>query len=792
MKQGSRDLFANCIRVTTPGNFHSCMLACSFGIGQFHGKRLRKSIGGQCPIVVYKSEKKQKMLGKSTTARLVCYLVSDWETNKISPNTSKETTKKKLAGTSTPTYFDDVKRDNWIDRITEGYDGDTYETADGIFPKRAEIFFSANYFSMDGIASSDGERTCDRLAFIPFGEMAQITAEELCRRQELFMKVVSNSHRPTELVIGELGNYIVSEEFKEDIKYFANWLSEKIQVIKSRTIVTNYSWAYAIHYKLFNIFESEWKKMCYSWESFEEWAETVHIPFLISQHIERDNAVNAIRRYFKGVLELIDGLSEAEVLKFCKIIKQKDRNAEFKYVLALHVDKRYSELQCMWSIKVTDVKTHLASVKGRWDNQTSAAFVKDTIHDLGEESVMDDLGTVTKRCMFVPMNVFPSADVQRFVQLTGQSEFMFLVENPEANQETEIDSRNSTQTQPNVPALQELEFDESSIHTNSLNEPDISDDLLDHYSTIKSVDNNLDGTENVPLCEDSVSVSSEDSCEDSVSSQSEDVLCSICQKSFIKIDDLISHMETHKKKNVKKITRAPRQVSMAQDVSQENDITQASPNFSKHSASQVDLVASQDPLMVNKSNMSNVTQISQSASKNSTFNSTTGGRKINMINNIYVCECGSSSTSFSGAQRHKCLKEKPLFKCPLCAKSCNNPGSLKLHISHKHKDTSATSAESTSMTVVEEQSTESTSMTVAEEQSTASKGGKPLHKCQYCSKVCKNAGGLQVHINSKHKEKVLPANSTEKNLVEVAETCSRKTKRRSIGNHKTKTSAKKN
>ena len=46
--------------------------------------------------------------------------------------------------------------------------------------------------------------------------------------------------------------------------------------------------------------------MCYSWESFEEWAETVHIPFLISQHIERDNAVNAIRRYFKGVLELQD------------------------------------------------------------------------------------------------------------------------------------------------------------------------------------------------------------------------------------------------------------------------------------------------------------------------------------------------------------------------------------------------------------------------------------------------------------------------------------------------------
>ena len=54
-------------------------------------------------------------------------------------------------------YFDDVdKSDKFINKLSEGFDdGEAYETAEGIFPKRAEVFFSANYFAIDEEATSD-------------------------------------------------------------------------------------------------------------------------------------------------------------------------------------------------------------------------------------------------------------------------------------------------------------------------------------------------------------------------------------------------------------------------------------------------------------------------------------------------------------------------------------------------------------------------------------------------------------------------------------------------------------
>ena len=109
-------------------------------MGQFHGMRLRFLTGGQCPVVVYKSLNKGKSQGKSGVARLVCYLVSDWKANKLSPKLSTETIKKKFSYTTCPLYFDDVKKDSFIHRVTEGFDdGQSYETAEGTEQKFSSL-----------------------------------------------------------------------------------------------------------------------------------------------------------------------------------------------------------------------------------------------------------------------------------------------------------------------------------------------------------------------------------------------------------------------------------------------------------------------------------------------------------------------------------------------------------------------------------------------------------------------------------------------------------------------------
>ena len=53
--------------------------------------------------------------------------VGDWDKNKLSYTTAMPTIKKKLSYTAFPFYFDDVKSDKFLDKITEGYDnGETY------------------------------------------------------------------------------------------------------------------------------------------------------------------------------------------------------------------------------------------------------------------------------------------------------------------------------------------------------------------------------------------------------------------------------------------------------------------------------------------------------------------------------------------------------------------------------------------------------------------------------------------------------------------------------------------
>ena len=54
---------------------------------------------------------------------------SCWLRNKLSYNLAPETIKKRASFTSLPLYFDDVKSDRFLKKITEGFDdGEVYET----------------------------------------------------------------------------------------------------------------------------------------------------------------------------------------------------------------------------------------------------------------------------------------------------------------------------------------------------------------------------------------------------------------------------------------------------------------------------------------------------------------------------------------------------------------------------------------------------------------------------------------------------------------------------------------
>ena len=72
---------------------------------------------------------------------------SDWQRNRISPRVKMETIKKKLSLTNNPVYFDDVKDDKFMVKMTEAYDdGETYETSEVIY----EFLLQINLLNVTG------------------------------------------------------------------------------------------------------------------------------------------------------------------------------------------------------------------------------------------------------------------------------------------------------------------------------------------------------------------------------------------------------------------------------------------------------------------------------------------------------------------------------------------------------------------------------------------------------------------------------------------------------------------
>ena len=89
-------------------------------------------------------------------------------------------------------------------------------SSQGEFVRRAEMIFSANYFNMDEDSGFIyGERILDRIAAIPFEEWKDIPAQEFDSKQNLLMKVVDNPEKPTELLIGEIGDFLRTKEFSD-------------------------------------------------------------------------------------------------------------------------------------------------------------------------------------------------------------------------------------------------------------------------------------------------------------------------------------------------------------------------------------------------------------------------------------------------------------------------------------------------------------------------------------------------------------------------------------------------
>ena len=127
----------------------------------------------------------------------------------------------------------------------------------------------------------DGERTLDRIATVPFDEWNAMSVSLFAAKQRKFKSVVDDPTKPTEFVIGEMGDYLRSEEFKEKRIEFADFLYQKTdESVKWRTLLTNYASFYAILWKVFTVFEEVWAEDDHSWVGFVEWVEKVHAPFL--------------------------------------------------------------------------------------------------------------------------------------------------------------------------------------------------------------------------------------------------------------------------------------------------------------------------------------------------------------------------------------------------------------------------------------------------------------------------------------------------------------------------------
>lgn len=287
------------------------------------------------------------------------------------------------------------------------------------------MIFNANYFGMDEDAGTlDCERILDRVAAIPFVEWEDMPANEFAANQKMFKLVVDNPDKPTELLIGEIGDFIRSTQFAEKRDEFANLLHEKTdECIKMRTLLTNYSSFYAILWKFHQIFENVWGEMHESWDGFMDWVESVHVPFLKKQHQEKDHSKHSIRRFIMEVLSYTLDWSILERRKILKICETSKLTNGTRFCLAFHPSPRYLDFQEMGGVRLKDLKAHTNAVGGAWGEDTWAALVKDNcdaVFDNTEDGTAGLEDTKAKRALLIPVSVFTSSHIMRIATLRGQ------------------------------------------------------------------------------------------------------------------------------------------------------------------------------------------------------------------------------------------------------------------------------------------------------------------------------------------------------------------------------------
>ena len=506
--------------------------------------------------------------------------------------------------------------------------------------RRAEYIFSANYFGMDedkGLV--DGEKILDRIAAIPFQEWDDMPAVEFVHKQNNFKKVVDNPAKPTELLIGEIGDYLRSEEFAEKRLEMARMLRIKTEEsIKPRTFLTNYAPFYAILWKLADIFGMVWEETGHSWDGFLEWVDNVHAPFLKKQHQEKDHSKHSIRRYINDLLNFICDWSIVERRKLLKICETSKLKNSQKYCLAFHPSPRYVDFQEVGGVKLKDLKRHTNAVGGAWGEDTWANLVKDTC-DVAFETPEDEAAgledTKAKRAVLIPMNVFTSTQIIKIASMLGQTEDYKKFGADEETPSGVEDIRNSTQRSGS--SLNLVLNDLSSINGPVIDEEADAEIIFDELEPI---------AEGVVLEETEEFLQEETDVYDNTTLEEE---TNIGEQDTTAIDD----DDTLESDGI--------------DFTEVNTSAKKSPK--------------RDPRTKMKAKSSSTREISIIEKGNSTF---------------FVCVCGYESTNKSGTSRHKCKKPIDVcFPCKECDTVCRNAGSLKRHINSKHGSVSSVTRKNT-------------------------------------------------------------------------------------------------
>ena len=546
------------------------------------------------------------------------------------------------------------------------------------------MIFSANYFGMDEDAGTlDGERILDRVAAIPFTEWEDMNANEFSDKQNKFKKVVDDPSKPTELLIGEMGDFLRSEEFTKLRFEFANMLYLKTdESIKMRTLLTNYASFYAINFKLSEIFKTVWEEQGYSWDGFLEWVDQVHAPFLKKQHQEKDHSKHTIRRYVHELMNFVlewTLLERRKVLKICETMKLKN---DQRYCLAFHPSQRYIDFQEMGGVKLKDMKMHVNAVGGAWGEDTWAALVKDSCDNEfdnpeDEEASLQD--TQAKRSLLIPVNVFTSTHIMRIASLLGQTDdykkFGVDEETPSGVEDIRSsgidDIRNSTQR--TASSLNLVLSDVSRIvgpevEANHAEEPNDEIDFEEIGEPEKG------------------------SC-------------------FIHDEEDETNQEE------------PEEM-VSEEIIDNHEYEETNVNDNETTYRDEDMEFTE--LEVPEQNSMKVRNISTLEKGDKTF---------------FLCPCGHSSTNKSGASRHKCKKPMNVsFPCQECGQVCRNAGSLKRHMNSKHFSQTASSLE----------------------YSSASGSGAALDfTCQECMKVLSSKRNLENHMEKVHKKNAPAETTTE-------------------------------